>query len=217
MKKAVWLVLTSVALWACNNNAITKGEETDTIAEAPDFTADETMVREAFPEFYGKLKAQDASFNPNRFQESEGGTTEPVPGRFFPPEELEPFLPYLVYNSDSSQAIDLVSYNYMLTSKNGQSALEPTGPDTEVAVIDLKSNMRTRIFFSGPGTTINQGKWLDSTTVLLAGAENVSSTAIKPLLLRIDFMKHTLQRFTYTDSLKAQLREYSNREVINNQ
>ncbi len=83
--------------------------------------------------------------------------------------------------------------------------LERAGPDTEVGIIDLKSGMRTRIFFSGPGTVIREGKWLDENSVLLGGAEEVSSTSIRPILLRIDLKQNSLQRFTYADSVKAKL------------
>lgn len=206
MRKAVWIVLAAATLGACNNNAATKEDRVDTVTERSEETADELMVLQAFPEMYRQLSRQDASFSPDRFQETEGGTMEPVPGRFFPPEELQPYLPYLIYNSDSSQAIDLVTYNYMLDRKNGETVLEPAGPDTEVAVIDLKKNMRTRIFFSGPGTTIREGKWLGENTVLLGGAENVNSTAIRPILLRINLKENNLQRFTYADKLQGQLK-----------
>lgn len=199
------LLAASLFLAACGNNASSKNEGLDTAAEEPENT-ETAWTQDALPQLYQRLEAQDASFDPDLFAETEGGTTTPTPARFFPPEELGPFRPYLVYNADSTRAIDLVTYNYIIDKNDGQPVLEPTGPDTEVAVIDLKTNMRTRIFFSGPGTIIRDGKWLDENTVLLGGAENVSSTAIKPILLRINLEENTLQRFTYQDSLQANIR-----------
>ena len=191
---------------SCGNDATTKSEGVDTIATAaPALSAEEQMIQDAFPNLYMQLKTQDPAFNPAFFQESEGGYGTPPPPRFFPPEELEPFRPYLVYSNDSTKAIDIVSYNYIIDKSAGRPVLEPAGPDTEVGIINLRNNMRTRIFYSGPGTIIREGKWLDSATVLLGGAENVSSTAIRPFLLRVDLKDKSLQRFTYTDSVKARL------------
>lgn len=198
-------ILTAASLFtatACSNNAATKDEGIDTTA-AEAQTAEAAMLQTAFPLFYQKLKAQDPSFDPELFEETEGGNSTPPQPRFFPPEELAPFRPYLVYNTDSTQAIDLVSYNYIIDKKDGQPVLEAAGPDTEVGVINLQNNMRTRIFYSGPGTLIREGKWLDSTTVLLGGAESVSSTSIVPFLLRINLKEKTLQRYTYADSIQA--------------
>jgi hypothetical protein len=206
MKQTFFALWAALLLTACGNNAAPKGEETDTVAAEAEET-EAAWAKSAFPELYTHLKTQDASFNPALFQETEGGTTTPVPARFFAPEELEPFRPYLVYNKDSSKAIDLVSYNYIIKKTGGQPVLEPAGPDTEIGVIDLKSNMRTRIFFSGPGTTIREAKWLDEQTVLLGGAETITSNSIRPILIRINLEEASLQRFSYADSLQGQLKK----------
>ena len=206
MKYTFFVLCAALLLSACGNNATTKNEGVDTVAAETEET-EAAWAKGAFPELYTLLKTQDPSFNPALFQETEGGTTTPVPARFFAPEELQPFRPYLVYNGDSSKAIDMVSYNYIINKKSGQPVLEPAGPDTEIGVIDLKSNMRTRIFFSGPGTVIREAKWLDENTVLLGGAENISNTGNRPILLRINLEEASLQRFTYADSLQGQLKK----------
>jgi hypothetical protein len=209
MKPAILFIV--IALWAasaCTNSAGTAETGADTVATTAGTAAsspEAQLVETAFPNMYQILKGQDAAFDPALFEESEGGYGAPPPPRFFPPEELEQFKPYLIYSSDSTKAIDLVSYNFIVDKSSGKQVLESAGPDTEVGIINLKNNMRTRIFYSGPGTIIREGKWLDSATVLLGGAEKLSSKAIKPFLLRIDLTEKTLQRFTYTDSVQAQL------------
>lgn len=195
---------------ACTNNADTAAAKTDTAAAQPEtdlsqLSPEARLVQTAFPNMYMFLEGQDPSFDPANFEETEGGYGEPLPPRFFAPEELEQFKPYLIYNTDSTRAIDLVSYNYIIDKKDGQQILTGAGPDTEVGVINLQNNMRTRIFFAGPGTIMREGKWLDSTTVLLGGAETLSNTAIKPFLVRINLKEKSLQRFAYADSVKAKL------------
>jgi len=209
MKYTAYLLILGFFAFACTNNAGTKSEGIDTVAASAEdeklLSPEDRMVQTAFPNMYQILKGQDALFDPALFEETEGGYGTPPPARFFPPEELEPFKPYLIYNSDSSKAIDLVSYNYVLDKQDGKAVLEAAGPDTEAGIINLKNNMRTRIFFSGPGTVMREGKWLDSTTVLLGGAETISNTAIRPFLLKIDLNDKSLQRFTYADSVQARL------------
>lgn len=204
MKKISFVLLAALFLTACGNNAATKNEGIDS-TEAGTAEGDAAWTKSAFPELYTLLKSQDASFNPAFFEETEGGTTTPTPPRFFPPEELAPFRPYLVYNGDSSRAIDMVSYNYIFTKKGRRDVLEPAGPDTEVGIIDLATGMRTRIFYSGPGMVIREGKWQDENTVLLGGAETVGNGFIRPVLLRINLEQNSLQRFSYADSLQAQV------------
>lgn len=195
---------------ACTNNNDAESATTDTAAAQPEadlsqLTPEARLVQTAFPNMYMFLEGQDASFDPANFSETEGGTGEPLPARFFPPEELEQFKPYLIYNADSTKAIDLVSYNYIIDKKDGQQILTGAGPDTEVGIINLQNNMRTRIFFAGPGTVMREGKWLDSTTVMLGGAETLSNTAIRPFLLRINLQEKSVQKFTYADSVRAKL------------
>lgn len=207
MKPATLFILLALgAATACTNSTDTNNVSVDTsaIAAAP-LSPEAQMVQTAFPNMYQILKGQDASFDPALFEETEGGYSAPPPPRFFPPEELEQFKPYLIYNSDSTNAIDLVSYNFIVDKNDSTQVLKAAGPDTEVNIINLKNNMRTRIFYSGPGTIIREGKWLDSTAVLLGGAEKVGGTAIRPFLLHINLKEKTLQRFTYSDSVQAQL------------
>jgi hypothetical protein len=206
---SLFVLIALCAATACTNSTNSTGSneistDTSAIAAAPP-SPEMQMVATAFPNMYQILRGQDASFDPALFEESEGGYGAPPPPRFFPPEELEQFKPYLIYSADSTKAIDLVSYNFIVGKSNGKQVLEASGPDTDAGIINLKNNMRTRIFYSGPGTIIREGKWLDSATVLLGGAEKLSSTAIRPFLLRIDLTEKTLQRFTYTDSVQAQL------------
>ncbi|OLY90934.1 hypothetical protein SAMN05444008_1178 [Cnuella takakiae] len=195
---------------SCTNNADTESATTDTAAAQPEadlsqLTPEARMVQTAFPNMYMFLEGQDPSFDPANFQETEGGYGEPLPPRFFAPEELEQFKPYLIYNTDSTKAIDLVSYNYIIDKKDGQQVLTGAGPDTEVGIINLQNNMRTRIFFAGPGTVMREGKWIDSSTVMLGGAETLSNTAIKPFLLRINLNEKSVQKFAYADSVKGKL------------
>ena len=79
---------------------------------------------------------------------------------------------FIKYSSDSTMFIDLDSYNIDLTRMpDGSYVGEELGPDTEVSLIDLQDKLKKRLIFLGPGGDIEDGGWLDSQTIVLAGMQ----------------------------------------------
>ena len=100
------------------------------------------------------------------------------------PDFYRTYKPVLVYSPDSSKVLDLGSYGAML-SKNaeGKTTMVQGEPDSEIAVLDRLSRKRRRIFFFGPGSTVEHGFWLNDSTVLLAGkTEDSATNAPKPII-----------------------------------
>ncbi|MBA2746194.1 MAG: hypothetical protein H0U44_08220 [Flavisolibacter sp.] len=116
---------------------------------------------------------------------------------------LLPFASFLKYNTDSSIALDLVSYNLMETTKNGRRHFDFAGPDTEIGLVDMKSMKRKRILFLGSAGIILDGKWENDQTILLAGAEDAGNGQIRPIMWRYHLDTYEVEVFSYPRTIKA--------------
>jgi hypothetical protein len=100
-------------------------------------------------------------------------------------EFLKAYESVLVYSPDEKKVLDLGSYGSVISkSKNGKTRIQQGEPDVEVAVIDLPAKKRRRIFFSGPGSLIEKGFWMNDSTVVLAGKSHEQNAEI-PMLWMI--------------------------------
>jgi hypothetical protein len=106
----------------------------------------------------------------------------------------------LVYSPDEKKVLDLGSYGSVVEKSNkGQSKIQPGGPDIEVAVIDLPSKKRRRIFFSGPGSLVEKGFWMNDSTVVLAGKAHERDAEIPMLwMVRMNDTSNYITRYEYT-------------------
>jgi hypothetical protein len=187
-------------LCSCSNDAGKSEVETQTSIEQPEETNE---LQNAFPKFFNYLSQQDSSFSVSKFDSSSGTPLDSTQAFPLNKKKLQPFSDYLIYNTDSSLAIDLYSYNYVPVQRNGTTVLEQGEPDTEVALIDTKTNTRRRIFFTGPGTSVQQAKWENDHTIFLAGVEETATDAVKPLLWKINLADKTMEIYNYRDTLQA--------------
>lgn len=195
-----WLLLTS-----CSNDAGKPEEET---TETPEQSTVVNELEGVFPQFFNFLSQQDASFSTSRFDSSVNAPLDSMQAYPIDKKRLQPFSDYLIYNADSSLAIDLYSYNYVPVQRNGKTTLEQGGPDTEVGLIDTKDNSRRRIFFSGPGASVQQAKWVNDHTFFMAGVEEAGQDAVKPVLWKIDLANKTMNVYNYRDTLQANVSNY---------
>src|SRR5687768_16776889 len=106
---------------ACNNNAGTADngnalpEESETrTAAAPDL----------FPEVTAFYRQQDPGFDPAGYELAGEQTGNNFLTRPFDKQETQDFLPLLIYNTDSSRAIDMYSGSYVAVQKNGDTVYE---------------------------------------------------------------------------------------------
>lgn len=96
----------------------------------------------------------------------------------------------LVFSPDSSKVLDMGSYGAM-PSKNskGQATVVQGEPDSEIAVLDRLTRQRRRIFFFGPGTSVEQGFWMNDTTIVLAGRTEEQANVFKPVIWTVRLEK----------------------------
>lgn len=164
-----------------------------------------------FPELFQYFSAQDSAFRPDGFEAFgvEKDTTALWP---LDREALRPFLPYLVYNRDSSMAIDYVSPNFVLRKRGGVQQLAFGGPDTEVQLIDFKKGTRRRILFLGTLGYVCDAAWLDANHLLIAGAEGAEDKII-PLLWRYDVQANTIEPMRYRHPLNIEVTDYAEKDL----
>jgi hypothetical protein len=209
MKKLVLCIAVAGMVAACNNNAgpsATANEAQDTLQEAVT-DAQVNVAENAFPQLFQYLKQQDSTFSQDSFLLSGENKVEQVPPADIDDAHLQPFKKYLIYNSDSSLALDLFSYNYIANTRNGESRLEEAGPDSEAAVIDFRNHNRRRIFFGGPSYTLWDAKWTGPAELLLIGAEVHNENSI-PTIWQINLKDTSIQVYSYQGEVKADMAGY---------
>jgi hypothetical protein len=76
----------------------------------------------------------------------------------------------LRWSPDSSYVLDIGSYGSVKIKDNsGNTRIEGGEPDTEVSLLYPKEKNKVRLLFFGPGTTIVDGRWLDSSQIAMLG------------------------------------------------
>lgn len=199
-----------LVLWSCSNSDQQQG---DVVAESPKDSVvidndNQDVLRLMIPNLFEYFAKQDSSFIPANFIMK--GTAPLNNVKAYPVEErLKQFHPYLIYNSDSSLAIDLYSYNYTL--QKGE--FEAGEPDSEAALVDFKSGKRKRLLFTGPGISFMDAKWMTANEILIAGAEEINTTQIQPLLWKINLQDSAMELYKYKDTLNAKAYPYTEQKL----
>lgn len=191
---AFWMLM----LASCNNSSTqvvsTVGDSGYTI---PYFT-------ELFPHLNDYLHVQDSNFSAERFQEAATIDIPDSAGLQVDMEKLRPFYPYLIFNEDSSFAIDLVTYNYILDKHGAREFLEEQGPDYEAAVIDMKKKERKRLLFFGTMGTVMDATWATPSTLIMAGPVKWTDTdSLQMEVWKYDVKDGKLKKFSYPEMIHA--------------
>ena len=101
--------------------------------------------------------------------------------------------------------IDLDSYNIRISKQpDGTYIGEELGPDTEVSLIDLQDKLKKRLIFLGPGGDIEDGGWLDSQTIILAGTQaGADGTTTVPVIFKYHIPTRTFFLYELQDTTNA--------------
>jgi len=113
---------------------------------------------------------------------------------------LKTYQSVLIYSPDEKKVLDLGSYGTVIQKNSkGQARIQTGEPDIEIAVVDLPTKNRRRIFFSGPGSLIEKGFWMNDSTVVLAGKSHEQKAEIPMLwLIRMNNTSNYITRYEYT-------------------
>lgn len=183
-----------------NNNETTEtNEETQPVS-----------IAKKFPELVSFLKLQDSDFSPARFERQEiEGRRDTVQDLPIDTAGIKPYLPFLIYNSDRSMAIDAVSYNYVVKKKKDSLILLEGGPDVEIGLLDFRNNSRKQLFFSGTVASFLEAKWDGPDTVLFAIALEAATDSIRPVIWEYNTKTRTRAVYQYPGAIHASPEKYA--------
>lgn len=218
MKKLFFaVVIGTVAFLGCRDEAAEPTIEPGVTPTTPDSTVmekvDTVLTGETLTFFnqsgltnYAKSRLEGFDWSKfrlvNVYRDDSMVTSSFTPDQRF----LQNYGPFLKYSPDSSRIIDLDSYNIEITAQNGgQFTGHEKGPDNEVSLIDLDSNLRKRLVFLGPGGSVEDGTWLDNETLVLVGVhENATATGKTPVVWKYHVPTNTFFLYEMPEATSAE-------------
>lgn len=204
MKLSIYILAVSgLFVIGCSNSTEPKPTEEDsTIVEEAPATEPMNLL---FPDLYQYFQSQDPSFTSEGFEEGETSVLPDSSDFKMDSAGLKIFLPYLLFNADSSYALDPVSYNFHPQKRKGKIKMQEMGPDFEAAIIDMKTKDRKRLLFFGPsGGAVLDAGWKNDSTVVMAGAIDWNSAdSLRPVLWKYNVRERILQPFIYNKKIRA--------------
>jgi hypothetical protein len=192
---------------SCNNEAKNTSETgTDTVET--EYPVSQIDFEKTFPALTGFIRSEDSTFQPYTFSnpdemELDSFTPHKTNRGFF-----EEYGQYLLYNADSSLALDLVSYNFVIDKKDGQEQLKFAGPDTEIGLITIKDSSRKRMLFLGASGMVLDGKWDTQGNIILAGGQDAGDERFQPLVWKIYPGNNRMEVMQYPGTIKVNLENF---------
>jgi hypothetical protein len=208
----LFIALTAVIFLLSCNSGSDKPANIDTSSIAPPDTASTYSAIDSSSEFLDtfssnlqpwleqtiknpEVRLKDFKYADNWVDDSLVISRQNLDGDF-----LKTYESVLVYSPDEKKVLDVGSYGSVITkNKKGKSTIQPGGPDVEVAIIDVPGKKRRRIFFSGPGSLVEKGFWMNDSTVVLAGKSHEQNAEIPMLwMIRLNDTSNFITRYEYT-------------------
>jgi hypothetical protein len=205
--------LLAMAIVACNSSSNKEDKETIEEQEVPYVDPVKQEISSAFPATYQFFSTQDSSFDASKFQQMSSKVVSSPDLKLS--DRIKSYSPLFVYNADSSFAIDLYSYNIIFRKRNGKITVNHAGPDTEVALIDLKNKTRKRIYFGGSSSAIIDAKWINNEEFFLLTGEIIDQSKFQPRVLQYTLTDNSEKEFVYSDTLHLNIGEYADRSLEN--
>lgn len=211
------ICLAIVLLIACNSNDKKKVPPQPTVTNTEDTNAIETVDSGLDVEmidtfnttaFSNYVKKQSSGFDWSRFRLTNSWTDDSMMTASWAPDKkfYDMYGRFVRYSPDSTKFIDLDSYNIHIEkdSKGNLTGTE-SGPDTEVSLVDLKSNKKIRLLFMGPGGSVEDALWLDKDNLALMGVQDYGdSTGKVAAVWKLNIPTNTFYLYELNDGGAAQ-------------
>ena len=203
--KIITLAAISILIFCSCNNSSTSSE-TAPLTDSSDMGDEReiSFLDGVFPGFYKYMQGQDATFDVNNFQPCSVIEKPDSPDLPQDTSNLRPFYPYLLFNSNKSMALDLVTYNYEPRVKSGKTKLEEAGPDYEAAMINFQTGKRKRLLFFGTTGTVLDARWQGDSVVFLAGTTEYNGRdSMLPVIWKYEVKSRALTQYHYPQKIHA--------------
>lgn len=159
-----------LALASCNDDESRNATTPPPAVQQPDTVSfqRDNEIYASWEEFYRK---EDLSFSLDSFLRADTITGELHISAYRPSDSFyNSFGNLLVYNADSTMFIDAYSSNWIVEKGNdGKMHAREAEIDQEVTVVNKKTNVRSRLFFCGPGCQVQKVFWYNEHIVGIMG------------------------------------------------
>jgi len=215
MKKTLIFLFFAALVTGCTNDAENSTSKEDSVLIINAETEPATEVApQPFADLFSFLQTSDSGFSTAYFQDfSSSSALDTLAALPIEKKHLAQYASYLIYNPDSSMAIDPYSNSYLIVKKDGYNKLTSGSPDTEVAIVDFKKGKRQRILYFGPSYMVIDAKWKSDKTVLFAISEVISNDKISPEIWEVDLNTFTKKVSRYPDTLNINVNRYREQKL----
>ena len=202
MKKLFAFLLFALAFASCADNdaTSTEREQPEAAVEVPRSVVLEPLKKLVL------LQKENPSFLADNFSDFfPAGAMDTTAARRLEKERVMRYASYLIYNKDSSLALDTYSYSHFFLPGKGDQGLKSGSPDTELAVVNFKEDTRQRIAYFGPSYTLLDAGWKDNSTVLVAVGAITGENKIHPEVWELSLQQFSKKISAYPDTLLYQV------------
>jgi hypothetical protein len=215
MKKipALLILIGTMTFFACNNEPEADAEsrqadDTDSleVERVDTLLSGETISffnQSGFSDF---AKSKAPGFDWSKFRIASSWQDDSLlVSDFTAPDNYEVYKRLFRYSPDSSMYLDLDSYNVLIQKdKRGNYVADDSCPDTEVSLVNTRTNKKTRLIYTGPGNTVEDGAWIDSDNLVIMGFQEADSTEDRiPVLWRFNISSNTFYQYEMPDAQVA--------------
>lgn len=207
-RQAIWLLIALVFVVSCRQKGVNEATEPEPEGWSPlRYHEDDTLALGAadaqnLKSWIRYYHGADTAFRIGRFRASGVNLHIDSFDTIDRPDGLESgsFGPILAYSPDSSLALDIWSYNHIVTLRKGEPpVIEGGGPEQQVSLLDLRTGLRRQVLYNGSAQVVETADWL-SDDVFVLGMMNINeSTGVwSPDILLFSMKDSVCTNFRYT-------------------
>ncbi len=204
----ICLFLISITFAACGDGEAPGGKElspnpdsvTNTVLERPLRVLDSLSVNEYWEDFH---REQHPFFEMEEFIEVTSSQAQILQRQMALDSSFyTSYGPVLVYNPDSSAFADIYSYSLIIENKNGKRTARRGEPDSEVAVVNPNTGIRTRYLFCGPACVFELALWVDHQNLAIMGLTDDDGDEIfRPAVWVINTRLNEIRQYKYPEQI----------------
>jgi len=220
MKSYFLSILLPIILASCNTQPekeprapVVNEQEENTEEKVDTLLTNETILFFNQSGYGGFAKTRSAGFDWSKFKLIDVWKEDSLLVTAFNPDKtyFDSYGRFLKYSPDSSLFVDLDSYNIHISKdKQGRLIGNEEGPDTEISLVDWKKKEKTRLLFLGPGSSVEEGGWMDEDNIVLMGLqENAGGDSTIPVVWKYHVPTNTFYLFQSPDTIGVQKQMYS--------